>query len=156
MGYPADVRLADILSVERIRIGLQAEDKVSAVRQVAGLFLEDVQGVTLDEVVTVLEQREALSSTGAGSGVAFPHGRLEAVPSLLAAVAVAPEGVEFEAIDGRPVRIFVALLGPRNLDHLKALARFSRILRSERVREQLLGCRTAEEVLEHICAADRG
>lgn len=149
------MRLADILSARRITVRLEATDKASALRALAELFVDDVEGIEPEEIARVFEEREALASTGVGSGVAIPHGRIEGVPSLLAAVGIAPDGVDFDAIDGRPVHIFVALLGPRNLDHLKALARFSRLLRSESARRELLAAASPADALDHINAADR-
>ncbi|MBX3271978.1 MAG: PTS sugar transporter subunit IIA [Sandaracinaceae bacterium] len=149
------MRLADILAAHRITVRLEATDKASALRAMAELFVDDVEGIDADRIAAVFEEREALASTGVGSGVAIPHGRIEGVPTLLAAVGLSREGLDFDAIDGRPVHIFVALLGPRNLDHLKALARFSRLLRSEHARRDLLGAASPADALDRICAADR-
>ncbi len=149
------MRLAEILSARRITVRLEATDKASALRALAELFVDDVEGIEVEEITRVFEEREALASTGVGSGVAIPHGRIEGVQSLIAAVGISKEGVEFDAIDGRPVHIFVALLGPRNLDHLKALARFSRLLRSHETRRELLGAASPADALDRINLADR-
>ncbi|MCA9604165.1 MAG: PTS sugar transporter subunit IIA [Myxococcales bacterium] len=149
------MRLAEILSARRITVRLEATDKPSALRALAELFVDDVEGIDVEEITRVFEEREALASTGVGSGVAIPHGRLQGIPSLIAAVAISKEGVEFDAIDGRPVHIFIALLGPRNLDHLKALARFSRLLRSSETRRELLGAASPADALDRINLADR-
>jgi len=149
------VRLGDILTAKRITVRLEATDKASALRELAELFIEDVEGIEAEQITAVFEEREALASTGVGSGVAIPHGRLAGVPSLLAAVGLSREGIEFESIDGQPVHIFVALLGPRNLDHLKALARFSRMLRDEENRREVLGAGSPADALDRIVAADR-
>ncbi len=135
---------------------MEASDKPSAVRELAQLFVADVEGIDALTIARVFEERESLASTGVGSGVAIPHGRLEGVPSLLAGVAFSSDGIDFDSVDGRPVHIFVALLGPRNLDHLKALARFSRMLRSEATRRELLSSTSPADALSRICAADGG
>lgn len=149
------MRVGDILTARRITVGLEARDKASALRELAELFVDDVEGIEAEQIAEVFEEREALASTGVGSGVAIPHGRLQGVPTLLAAVGLSRDGIEFESIDGRPVHIFVALLGPRNLDHLKALARFSRMLRDEENRREVLGSGSPADALDRIVAADR-
>lgn len=150
------MRLADILSVDRVTVRLAAEDKRAALRELAQLFVDDDPRLEAAEIQRVFEEREALASTGVGSGVAIPHGRLAAVDRLVAALALSPEGVEFEAIDGRPAHILVAVLGPERQtgEHLKALARFSRVLRDEGVRARLLGAPDAPSALEVLLAED--
>jgi len=149
------VRLTEILNANRVTVGMVADDKASALSALAGLFVDDAKSIDPDRIRMVFEEREALASTGVGSGVAIPHGRIEGVPSLLAALGIHRKGVDFDSIDGEPVHIFVALLGPRNLDHLKALARISRILRSDALRDRLASAQTPEAALEIIIGADR-
>ena len=82
---------------------------------------------------------------------------MSAVDELRAAVGICPEGIEFESIDGRPAQILVAVLGPdrQTGEHLKALARFSRLLRQEPVRARLLAATSAEEAFGIIVESDR-
>ncbi len=150
------MRLADILSVDRVTVRLAAEDKRGALRALAQLFVEHDPRLDAAEIQRVFEEREALASTGVGSGVAIPHGRLAGVERLVAAVGLSPEGVDFEAIDGRPAHILVAVLGPEKQtgEHLKALARFSRVLRDEGVRARLLAAPDAEGALDVLLAED--
>lgn len=150
------MRLADILTVERVTVRLRARDKPSALRELARLFVGSDEGVGEEDIVRVFEEREALASTGVGSGVAIPHGRLPGVTKLRAALAVSTEGVEFDAIDGQPAHILIAVLGPEQKtgDHLKALARFSRLLRMERVRKRLLAADAAQDALEILLGED--
>lgn len=148
------MRLAEILDVERVVVRLRAPNKASALASLAELFVGSVEGIDAAGIAAVFEEREAIASTGIGSGVAIPHGRMESVPRLLAAVAICEEGVDFDAIDGKPAHILVALLGPRNLEHLKALARFSRLLRSPRVRARLVDAADAESAYQTILDND--
>ncbi|HEY8428973.1 MAG TPA: PTS sugar transporter subunit IIA [Sandaracinaceae bacterium] len=152
------MRLADILSVERVTVRLAAKDKRGALRALAQLFVDADPRLDADEITRVFEEREALASTGVGSGVAIPHGRLAGVDRLVAALGLSPEGIDFDAIDGRPAHIFVAVLGPdrHTGEHLKALARFSRILRDEGVRARLLAAPDAQAALDVMLAEDRG
>jgi PTS system nitrogen regulatory IIA component len=93
-----------------------------------------------------------------GSGVAIPHGRISSIEQLRAAVAISPGGIPFDAIDGAPVRIIVGVLAPQHHtgDHLRVLARVSRLLRSAQVREHLLDARDAHAAFDVIARADVG
>ncbi len=150
------MRLADILNAQRVTVNLAAQDKHGALEALARLFVRDDARLSAASITKVFEEREALASTGVGSGVAIPHGRLPDVASLVAAVGICKPGVEFEAIDGRPAHILVAVLGPERQtgDHLKALARFSRLLRDERVRARLLEARDDADALEILLTED--
>lgn len=152
------MRLADILTLDRVTVRLDAGDKPSALRALAHLFVESASGVSAetDAIVRVLEEREALASTGVGSGVAIPHGRLAGVEELVAAVGIAKRGVDFDAIDGRPAHILVAVLAPEAQTgaHLKALARFSRLLRHDRVRARLIDAPDEEAAFAIILEED--
>lgn len=148
------MRFVDILTARRIAVPIEATDKSSALRALAELLVDDVEGGDAAEIARVFEEREKLSTTGVGSGVAIPHGRMANVPKVLAAVGISRSGIEFDSIDGQPVHILVALLAPRNLDHLKALARISRMLRSQHARSEIIGATSAAGALERIRAAD--
>src|SRR5690349_14609045 len=106
------VRLADILSPARVTVRLVAADKRAALDAVARLLGQGTNGVRVADITKVFEEREALASTGVGSGVAIPHGRLGAVVQLVAAVGICKPGVDFDSIDGRPAHILVGVLGP--------------------------------------------
>ena len=144
----APMQLADILDIGRVTTSLSAADKSEVLRALAEMF----SGQDADEVYRVFQEREALASTGVGSGVAIPHGRLPTVDRPLAALGICRSGVDFDAIDGQPAHIFVALLSPEHHpgDHIKALARISRLLRTDLIREQLLGAVDASGALSVI------
>ena len=132
--------LADLLHPERVTISLKASDKEAAVRALAALLVMPEGQVNQESVYDVLMERERLASTGVGSAVAIPHGRFDGVDELRAAVAVCPDGVDFDAVDGSPVKILVGIVGPQSMPqkHLAALAGVSRVLRNPAVREALI------------------
>jgi PTS system nitrogen regulatory IIA component len=88
--------------------------------------------------------------------VAIPHGKLGGITQLLAAFGVSREGVDFEAIDGKPTHLFFALVAPENSAgvHLKALARISRLFKSPRFRAAILEAPTAQAIHEIIVQED--
>lgn len=122
----------------------------------ARLFCETHSSLGVESIYRVFAEREALASTGVGSGVAIPHGRLAGLDRMEAALAIHTRGVPFDAVDGRPAHIFVAVLAPerRPSEHLKALARISRLLRDEQVRQRLLDVTAAPEAVSLIEAED--
>lgn len=155
------MRLADLLTIDRVRTDLDVPDKAGALRALADLFANAERGGhSVDETVHALLEREALASTGVGSGVAIPHGRLTGLDKTVASLAIAPKGLEFDAIDGEPVHILVCILAPRDggthgaSDHLKALARISRALRSELTRARLRESGSPQAALDALLQAD--
>jgi len=152
------MRLTEILNEQRVTTQLTATTKEEALAALAQLFTEDDAELDAKAVYEVLSERERLASTGIGSGVAIPHGRIAQLERLRAAIAVSPAGIPFEAIDGAPVRIVVGVLAPQHHtgDHLRVLARVSRLLRNPEVREALLKARDAHEAFDIIARADAG
>ena len=140
VGYRLPVMLAELLHQERVRVGLEASDKQAALLTISSLLTLPEGIANAESVYDVLLERERLASTGVGSGVAIPHGRCDDFDELRAAVAVYPAGVDFEAVDGLPVRIIVGIIGPRSMPqkHLAALAGVSRVLRDEAKRTELI------------------
>ena len=149
------MRLTDLLSPERVGIrhanGKDHFDKEKAIAMLAAMFGER-DGVTPEEIERVLLEREALQSTGIGEGVAIPHGALSQLQEQVAALLIVPEGVEFQAIDDAKVSILFGVIGPKRAtgEHLKTLARVSRLLRSKEFRARLVGAPTASSVFELI------
>lgn len=150
--------LTDILTEQRVTTQLAASSKDDALSALAQLFSADDPSLTAAAVHEVLRERERLASTGVGSGVAIPHGRIGSIEQLRAAIAISPEGIPFDAIDGAPVRIIVGVLAPQHHtgDHLRVLARVSRLLRSAYVREALLAAPDPHAAFDVIAKADVG
>lgn len=151
------MRLIDILSEDRVTTRISVSNKDQALRVLAELFAESDRTLNVDDVHGVLSERERLASTGVGSSVAIPHGRIPAIDDLRAAMAISREGIPFDAIDGAPVRIIIGVLAPQHHtgDHLRVLARVSRLLRNSQVREGLLEAVDARAAFEVIARADR-
>ena len=149
------MRLTELLSEERVAIrhvdGAHPLDKPATIRLLAEML---ATGARVDgaAVERVLVEREQLQSTGIGEGVAIPHGALPQVESQFASLLVVPEGVDFAAIDGLPVNILFAVVTPKRAsgEHLKTLARVSRLLRNKAFRERLVATTTPKEAYDLI------
>jgi PTS system nitrogen regulatory IIA component len=113
----------------------------------------------LDEkkILEVLTERERISTTAIGEGVAIPHGKLPGVERVLGIFARSREGVDFASLDGGPTHLFFVLIAPENAaaDHLKALARISRLLKDPAFRSQLIEGKTREEIFDIIAQEDQ-
>ncbi len=108
------------------------------------------------KVLDVLRERERISTTAIGEGVAIPHGKLPGVDRVLAVFARSPEGVDFASLDGAPTHLFFSLIAPENAaaDHLKALARISRLLKDEVFRKRLMQAKNEQELYNIIAEED--
>lgn len=110
--------------------------------------LEALPSVDPDQAMAVIMEREKLGSTGIGHGIAIPHGRLPDLDTPITALARHADGIDFDAIDGKPVHIVVVLLAPQDEDrsHLELLAGLARTLQKESVRQAVMQATTAEEI----------
>jgi nitrogen PTS system EIIA component len=153
------MKIVDFVRPELIVPELQARDKAEVIRELADHLAAQVGGgKTLDreQLAKVLMERERLASTAIGEGVAIPHGKLDAVGKLVACVGRAPQGVDFDSMDGRPTHLFFVLVAPENSTgvHLKALARISRLFKDPEFRTRLMQAQGAEELYKVIADED--
>jgi PTS system nitrogen regulatory IIA component len=130
----------DLVTPERVIPGLRAASKKQALQELARIAAETV-GLHEKAVFEVLLERERLGSTGVGNGVAIPHGKLPGLKRLYGFFARLSSPIDFEAVDDQPVDLIFLLLAPETAgaDHLKALARISRLLRDKDTCEKLRG-----------------
>ena len=146
-------RLSELLRPERIRLGSTARGKQDVLQEIGSLAHSAIPGIGSQMVREALEERESLASTAIGDGVAVPHGKVRGVGDLTAFLLTVPTGVEFDAPDGRPVEVVLALLAPPTAaDPLKALAKLSRVLRDGGFRRKLLVAPGSEEAYDLIKA----
>ena len=136
--------VSEILTPRRVSVAGASEGEVNgkpdALRRLAGLLADGQSVVAASDIERVLLDREKLQSTGVGGGVAIPHGAIDRLDRLVGAVLLCPDPIDFDAIDAAPVSIFFAVIGPKRAtgEHLKTLARVSRLLRDDGFRDRLL------------------
>lgn len=130
--------LADLIAPEAVFPALRAKTKKQALQELAQRAAK-LTGLDARDILDTLLQRERLGSTGLGRGIAIPHGRMPALRSIVTVFARLEEPIEFEALDNQPVDLIFLLLAPEHAgaDHLKALARISRLLREPSSIERL-------------------
>jgi nitrogen PTS system EIIA component len=132
--------LGDLISPEAVLPFLRAKTKKQLLQELAGRAAR-LAGVQEREVFDTLLQRERLGSTGLGQGIAIPHGKIAGLKRIVGVFARLAEPIDFDAVDGEPVDIVFLLLAPEGAgaDHLKALARVSRLLRDAHALDKLRG-----------------
>ena len=137
--------IVDILSPEAVIPRLKATSKKQALEDLAKQAAE-ITGLAERAIFDVLLERERLGTTGVGNGIAIPHGKLVELDKLYGVFARAEKAIPFESIDDQPVDLIFLLLAPQNAgaDHLKALARVSRLLRDTAFCEQLRATKDAK------------
>jgi PTS system nitrogen regulatory IIA component len=137
--------ISDLVTPSAVIASLKATSKKQALQELARRAAE-LTGEPERAIFDVLLERERLGTTGVGDGVAIPHGKLANLPRLFGMFARLDRPIDFEAIDEQPVDLIFLLLAPggAGADHLKALARVSRLLRDRTMREKLRGSETAE------------
>lgn len=150
------MRISEFLKPEAVIANLSSRSKGELLKELADALGTVNPAVPSGRLCEVLQDRERVSSTGIGEGVAIPHGKLPGLPALSAAFGVARGGVDFDSIDKKPTQLFFALVAPENSAglHLKALARISRLFKSVRFREAILQAQTAEEIYALILSED--
>ena len=137
--------LGDLLRERCIAIDMPPGDKLHVLERLVDLAAEVHNVGQREIVVQALLAREEVGSTGIGNGVALPHARCPGVDSLVVAAATVPGGLDYQALDGNPVCLLFLILSPKNApgEHLKLMAKITRILNSPAVRESLAGAEDA-------------
>ena len=140
-------RLANILPVEQVLVGVDATSKKRAFEE-AGLLFENLHGLSRALVTDSLFARERLGSTGLGHGVAIPHGRIKGLKAPMAAVFQLAQSIGFDAPDEQPVKILIFLLVPEaaTQKHLEILSEIAELLGIAAVRNGMLVSATAESL----------
>lgn len=150
------MKITELLKKEFILEQLKAKSKQEALAELAGVFIKGKIKFDSGAMLRVLLEREKLGSTGIGDGIAIPHGKLAGLDEILVAFGRSREGIAFEALDGKPVHLFFLLMAPENSagQHLKALAKISRMLKDGVFRKKLLEARMHDDLVRVITEKD--
>lgn len=148
------MRLSELLRPEAVHLGVRDRNKWQVIEELTDLLVAS-GGLDSNKRTAVLEAllaRERSMSTGMERGIAIPHCSMELVDDTLVSLGVAPEGVDFESIDGQRTHLILLLVTPRNKTkvHIRTLAEIAKLLNDEAFREGLVAAKTSDEVLERI------
>jgi PTS system fructose-specific IIA component len=132
-----------------VKVPLGSRTKNDVLRELVDLVANERNAIDAEPILAAVRERELVLSTGIGAGIAIPHGKTPHVDQLMVAAGVAREPVDFDALDGQPVRLFFLLVGPESAAgaHVKVLSRISRLLRRDQLRKDLMMAPSAEAFL---------
>ncbi len=147
----------ELLTPATIQVGLPGSTKTEALHNLVSLFIGHPSVADLEALENAVLAREAMLSTGVGFGLGLPHAKTTAVRETLAAFAVTASPLPFDAIDGEPVRLLFLLIGPptNNSQHIRILARLSRLMNHADLRAQLLEAPDVATVLAILADAEQ-
>lgn len=146
------MRLRDLLDEACVKIGLESIDKEECMEEMVDMLVRSGRIKDRGGALQALRQREAKATTGIGKGVALPHGKHASVPTLVAAMGTSSPGIEFDSVDGEPVRLVVLLLASAGQSgpHVQTLAEIARLLEIPGFYRQAVAAGTAGELLALI------
>jgi PTS system nitrogen regulatory IIA component len=142
------MQIGDLLDRNAIALRVSANSKRQALAVIAEIAARSF-GLDAGDVLDALVEREQAGSTGVGHGVAAPHARIEGLDRLRGVFVRLEAPVDFESVDDQPVDLIFALFAPKEaagVEHLRALARVSRVLRHPDLRQQLRQARTMDAI----------
>jgi fructose-specific phosphotransferase system IIA component len=142
--------LTQILHSDCVKVPVENREKEAAITELIDLL--DAKGffTNRDDVLNAVLTRERTQSTGTGDGIAIPHGKSNAVKELVMAIGIADEPIEFDSIDGKPVKILLLLVSPNNQTglHIQALAGISKLMMNREFKKKLENAASSKEVYD--------
>ena len=150
------MKIIDFVNNHSVIPDLASREKNAALDELAAGLAAKYDHLDRQKVLAVLQERERISSTAIGDGVAIPHGKLPGLDKIYGVFARSQAGVDFNSLDGEPTHLFFVLIAPENAaaDHLKALARISRLLKDAAFRQRLMTGKTQQELFALISDED--
>src|SRR5579872_3680376 len=141
------MNISDLLAPDALLASLKAQTKKQLLQEMAARAHLQTR-LPEKNIFETLIERERLGTTGVGAGIAIPHGRMAGLAAITGVFARLENGIDYDAVDSQPVDLVFMLLAPENAgaDHLKALARVSRLLRNQQTCEKLRAAQSAEAI----------
>ena len=150
------MKITDILKKEHIIDNLVSTDKASTLEELSS-FLKNKGLVSNKEtLLNALMGRELLGSTGIGENVAIPHAKISEIDQIITMFGRSIKGIEFDSLDKKPVHFIYLVLAPMNSSgqHLKVLARISRLLKNKSLREDIMNASETNQIYSIITDED--
>ena len=140
----------DVLVADIVKIPLVSKDKPDTLRELVQILKDAGQVDDFDAVLEAVQKREDQMSTGLTDGIAVPHGKCGAVTSLKMAIGIAPDGIDFDAMDGELSKLFFLLVAPTDQSgpHVEALAEIAKLAQSKAFCKALINADSAQEVVD--------
>ncbi len=144
------MRLTDILQPNCVKVPLEADDKQACIFELIDMLVEHTDVQDAEGLKEAVWQRELTRTTGIGHGIGIPHGKASGCDELRIAIGRPAEAVDFGSIDDKPVNLIILLASPldKTGPHIQALAKISRLLVSEDLRDALQEAESAEALYD--------
>lgn len=151
------MNLLDILSPDCIKAPLVSGEKKGVIDELVDLLAAAKKVADAGALKEAVWTREQTRTTGIGHGLAIPHGKCAGMTSLAMAIGKPATPMDFQAIDGQPVRLVVLLASPpdRTSDHIQALARISRLMTMDDFREKIYAAETSQQIYDLLKGQER-
>ena len=151
------MKITDLLGENAIKLNGIASTKQEVIDKMIDLMMNNGNIINKEEYRRIVMKREEEGTTGIGEGIAIPHGKSEAVSKPGLAAMVVPDGVEFNSLDGQPVKLLFLIAAPNTKEniHLEVLSRLSTLLMDTEFRASLLDAKTPQEFLTCIDRAEK-
>jgi len=142
--------IIDLIATNVVRVPLKSKTKTEVIRELVDILDKTGKLSDAESAFKAVLSRENMGSTGLEKGIAVPHAKTDKVKNLTLAIGIAPEGVDFDSLDGEPSKLFFLLLAQPSQSgpHIEALAEIARITRSQSFCRLLVNAKTSEEVVE--------
>lgn len=149
------MKLSKFCEEDLMTFDLQGQSKEDVIAELVDMAAQSNLVRDRDDLLAAVLEREKLVTTGVGYGVAFPHAKTRALKGIVIVFGRSDVGVDFEAMDKKPVHLFFLIAAPEDAigAHLNVMARLSYIMKSEKNRERLMRAKTAGEVMLIIDSA---
>jgi fructose-specific phosphotransferase system IIA component len=151
------MRLSSEIKKTAVLMRMNSRDKPGAIEELVDLLCSAYRLRDREAILEAILSREEKASTGIGMGLAVPHAKTAVVDKLYVAFGLSPEGIDFNSADGEKSHLFFIMVSPKDRTgpHIQALAGISRLVKHEEVREGLMSCRDAKELLSFIESAEK-
>ena len=150
------MKITDILKKEHILNDLESTDKASTLEELSSFLKSKGLISNKENLLNALMAREQLGSTGIGENVAIPHAKITEIDQIITIFGRSIKGIEFDSLDKKPVHFIYLVLAPMNSSgqHLKVLARISRLLKNKSLRESIIRATEANQIYAIIADED--
>lgn len=142
--------MIDLITKKIVKVPLVSTNKPDVIREMVQILKDAGEIEDFNEVLSAVQDREDKQSTGLEDSIAVPHAKTAAVGGLKVAIGIAPQGVDFDSMDGKPSKLFFLLLGSPDSagPHVAALAEIAKLSQSKAFCRALTNAQTPAEVVE--------
>ncbi|MDD5529821.1 MAG: PTS sugar transporter subunit IIA [bacterium] len=144
--------LQELTGIEFINCKLQQKEKSKVIKELTDTLVKTGFLTNPEDFIKAIETREQLETTGIGDGIAIPHARITGVKVLKVAIGISPEGIDYGSLDDKPVHIIFMIAAPEDVGktYLQAVAKVSRLLKSNTIRQALIKANSPEKIMDII------